>query len=122
VNESERRVETAEPKEKLIRPSQEELIELSTPSSKTYTRPIGVEENRLSDVEEVEETEVTEDNYEEFLPEYTDDNPPNINLMALANGGDLVGDDGKLNETAQAEWDESPPKPQECFVDSNAGI
>ena len=121
MNESEKRVEKTSPIERLAKPTSAKLIELSTPG-KEYTRPIGVEEPRLPPVELVEEDEVTEENFESFLPNYTDDTPPHLNALALANGGELVDAAGYLSEAAQAEYDQPGPKPQACFVDSSAGI
>jgi hypothetical protein len=74
----------------------------------THTDPIEIDMD--DDVEEVAETEVTEENYEKFLPNYSSSEAaPAIN--------DIVGEDGKLLPAGQAAWDEDPPEPQDGFED-----
>ena len=62
-----------------------------------------------------DDEEVTEENYMNFLPEYTDDSPPGINLLALENAGELLTAQGLLMSSAQEAYDEPPPDPQEAY-------
>lgn len=118
MNESEKRLEASELAIDAHELDDDELAELDQPGTE-YHRNVDVsDDNPGPALEEVEETEVTPDNYEQFLPHYTDENPPHINVLALQNGGELLKPDGTLTDAAQAEYDEDPPDPQESFEDS----
>lgn len=71
-----------------------------------YTEPIEIDDDNDPGIVEVEETEVTEANFESFLPDYTD-TTPGINT--------LLDEDGKLLPDAQAAWDQPPPDPQDGY-------
>lgn len=94
----------------------DELRELEEPGQE-YVCKISVFDERLPLPEEVDDDEVTADNYLDHLPVYTDDNPPNINLLALANGGELLDANGRLVKSAQEQYEQTPPDPQASFQD-----
>lgn len=84
----------------------DELAELNTPPAEDdeATEDIILDVAEDADFPEVEETEVTEQNYESFLPPDDDPHP----VLELDN-------DGRLRPEEQTAYDEKPPEPQEGF-------
>ena len=80
----------------------EELASLETPDTDEATEDILLPDEDPEMYEEVEETEVTEQNYESFLP--TDNHEP----LQLDN-------DGRLRPEEQTAYDEKPPELQDGF-------